>query len=278
MSEAEAVKIERPRPGVLRIEMARGAAFNTLTFELLAELDAALETARYEEARVVIVTGSDSAFCGGAHIKYFTAADGRLATAEAVTDGYVRTILEVFGKLQTLPCATIAAIDGPAFGGGLELALACDFRVVAEEARLGLPEVGLGAIPAGGGLQLLAKIVGRAKALEIILLGGRMSGRDAAALGLATSAVPRADLEAAAMRLAERLLEVSPIAVAAAKRAIFACETADHGAADRIALDALSHVASGPDWREGMSAFVEKRRPAFAVPEATAGVGSRTRD
>lgn len=265
MPETEAVTIERPRPGVLRLRLARGTTFNTLTFELLEGLDTALETARREGARAVIVTGSHGVFCGGAHIKYFTAADGRLATPRAVTEDYVRVILEVFAKLRTMPYATIAAIDGPALGGGFELALACDFRLVAEEARLGLPEVRLGAIPAGGGLQLLAKIVGRAKALEIILLGDRIGGREAVALGLAATAVPRDALTDEALRLAERLLAISPIAVAAAKRAIFACETADADTADRIALEQLSQVASGPDWSEGMNAFVEKRRPAFAT-------------
>lgn len=271
MSDGEAVTIERPRPGVLRIGLACGSTFNTLTFELLAGLDAGLEAARREGARVVILTGSDGAFCCGAHIKYFTAVDGPVATPRAVTEDYVGPILEVFGKLQTMPYATIAAIDGTALGGGFELALNCDFRLVAAEARVGLPEVRLGAIPAGGGLQLLAKIVGRAKALEIILLGATMSGQEAAALGLATAAVPQADLAAEALRLADRLLGVSPLAVAAAKRAILACETADHRTSDSIALEALAQVASGPDWREGMTAFVEKRRPAFAIHDAATG-------
>lgn len=259
-----AVVVDRPAPGVQRLTMRGGTAFNTLTFELIAGLDAALEAARAEGARVVIVTGANDAFCVGAHIRYFTAADGPVGTPEAVTDHYVGPILDVFAKLGTMPYATIAAIDGPALGGGFELALGCDFRIVAEEARLGLPEVRLGAVPAGGGLQLLAKIVGRARALEIILLGDTMSGREALGLGLATRAVPREDLAEAALALARRLLVSSPLAVAAAKRAIFACETADPRAADRIALDVLGEVARGPDWREGMGAFVEKRRPRFA--------------
>jgi enoyl-CoA hydratase/carnithine racemase len=261
----EAVVVDRPAPGVNRFTMTGGTAFNTLTFELIAGLDAALEAARREGARVVIVTAHSGAFCVGAHIDYFTPADGRVGSPRAVTDGYVGPILEVFAKLGTMPFATIAAIDGPALGGGFELALGCDFRIVAEEARVGLPEARLGAIPAGGGLQLLAKIVGRAKALEIILLGDTMSGREAEALGLATRAVPREGLADAALALARRLLVSSPIAVAAAKRAIFACETADPREADRIALDILGEVAGGADWGEGMSAFVEKRRPRFVV-------------
>jgi len=263
MSDLETVIVDRPMPGVLRIALARGTAFNTLTFEFLADLAAALETARREGARVVVVTGSDGVFCGGAHVKYFTPADGRLRSSRAVTEDYVRPILEVFGRLQTMPFATIAAIEGPALGGGLELALACDFRVVAEDATIGLPEARLGAIPAGGGLQLLAKIVGRAKALEMILLGDRMTGRAAVEIGLATEAVPAADLADAALKLAARLLKCSPIAVAAAKRAIFICETAGHRDADEAALNELAEVASGPEWAEGMSAFVEKRRAAF---------------
>ena len=259
----EALEIDRPAPGVFRITLTRGAAFNTLTYECLASLDAALDVARNEAARVVILTGSDGAFCGGAHVKYFTPPDGPINSPHAIVHDYVRTILDLFGKLQTMPCATIAAIDGIALGGGFELALACDFRVVAEDSILGLPEVRLGAIPAGGGLQLLAKIVGRAKALEIILLGDRMTGREAVSLGLATAAAPRARLADDALALARRLLAASPIAVAAAKKAIFACETAGPQEADRIALEQLFEVASGPEWVEGMSAFVARRRPGF---------------
>lgn len=260
------IRVERPLPGVVRLVMTRGAAFNTLTFEMLQGLDDALETARREGARVVIVTGSAGVFCCGAHVKYFTGPDARLASPRAVRDDYVRRILEVFGRLQTGPFVTLAAIDGAALGGGLELALSCDLRIVAEEARIGLPEVRLGAVPAGGGVQLLAKLLGRAKALEIVLFGDRMSGREAAEAGLALHVCPAAVLDAEALRLAERLLSCSPVAVAAAKRAIFACQPLDRTGADALALEVLGEVATGPEWAEGMSAFVERRRPRFAPP------------
>lgn len=259
------VRVDRPLTGVVRITLSNGAALNTLTFECVAELDAAIEAAREEDARVVIVTGSGKAFCVGAHIKYFTPPDGRLASAHAITDDYVRPILDVFGKLQTLPAVTIAAINATAFGGGLELALNCDFRIAAEDARVALPEVKLGVVPAGGGLQLLAKIVGRAKALEIILLGDAMSGREAAALGVVTKSVPAERLMDETLTFARRFLSSSPRALAAAKRAIFACETADHREADKLTLAELFAATNGPEWIEGMTAFVEKRRPSFDV-------------
>jgi len=261
-----ATRLDWPLPQVARITLARGAELNTLTFGMIESLDAAIEEAKVGQARVVILTGEGRAFCSGAHITYFTdPASDLLDDPGGVRDRYVKGIVIAFRKLQDAPFATIAAINGFAFGGGCELALSCDFRLMAWKARMGLTEARLGAVPGAGGLQLLAKIVGRARAMQVILLAEQWTADQALAAGLATAAYDAEELPEAALALARRLLLCSPIAIAAAKAAIHACETATPDVADEIALEAVRHVAAGADWKEGMAAFREKRPPAFAL-------------
>ncbi|MBR0756250.1 enoyl-CoA hydratase/isomerase family protein [Bradyrhizobium jicamae] len=263
---ADAIRLDWPLPEVARLTLARGSELNTLTFELIESLHHALDTALAERARVVIMTGDGRAFCSGAHITYFTDPAAGLADDPAgIRDVYVKSIVAAFRKLQDAPFATIAAINGFALGGGCELALSCDFRLMAARARIGLTEARLGAVPGAGGLQLLARIVGRARALEMILLADQWSAEQALSAGLVTAVHDREELSEAALALARRLLLCSPTAIAASKAAIYACETANPDEADEIALDAVRHVAGAPDWREGMTAFAERRPPGFAV-------------
>lgn len=258
------VEITWPLEEVACLKLARGAAFNTLTFEMCKALDQAIDEVYRQRARVVIVTGEGRAFCGGAHVKYFTDPASPLNSHLAIRDDYVRPLTDTFAKLQNMPFVTIAAINGFALGGGCELALSCDFRIISDAARIGLTEARLGAIPAAGGLQILAKIVGRAKALEIILLGDQLSAQRAEVIGLVTKACPAECVLDEAIALATRLLACSPISIAESKRAIYRCEVADSASANQIALDALAVASAGADWNEGMTAFVEKRPPSFA--------------
>lgn len=263
---AEATRLDWPLPEVARLTLTCGPELNTLTFEMIEGLHKALDTAKAGRARIVIVTGNGRAFCSGAHVTYFTDPASSLAgDPDRIRDGYVKSIVAAFRKLQDGPFATIAAINGFALGGGCELALSCEFRLMATGARIGLTEARLGAVPGAGGLQLLAKIVGRARALEMILLADQWSAEQALSAGLVTAVHDGEELPEAALALARRLLLCSPIAIAASKAAIYACETASLKGADEIALDAVRHVAAGPDWREGMTAFAERRPPGFAL-------------
>ena len=177
---AEATRLDWPLPEVARLTLTCGPELNTLTFEMIEGLHKALDTARAERARVVIVTGDGRAFCSGAHVTYFTdSASGLAGDPARIRDIYVKSIVAAFRKLQDGPFATIAAINGFALGGGCELALSCEFRLMAAGARIGLTEARLGAVPGAGGLQLLAKIVGRARALEVILLADQWSAEQA---------------------------------------------------------------------------------------------------
>ena len=134
--------------------------------------------------------GEGRAFCAGAHLTYFTDPASPLRTAIDIRDRYVLPITRLFDRLEAAAFVTVAAINGHALGGGLELALSCDLRVIADTARVGLPEVKRGAFPAAGGVQKLHRFVGRAKALEMILLGRQITAAEAARLGLASAAAP----------------------------------------------------------------------------------------
>jgi enoyl-CoA hydratase/carnithine racemase len=262
------VRLDLRNDGIALLVLDQPVLMNSLTQPLVAAFDAAIDKVTAAKARALIVTGAGKAFCGGAHIKYFTEPSSPFFDNPlAIRDGYVRPILRLFRRLQIAPFATIAAINGFALGGGCELALACDFRLMADSARIGLTEVRLGALPGAGGVQSLARLVGRARALEIILLGEPMSAAEALAAGLVNSVHGNDDLAEAAMAVARRLLRCSPIAIAQAKQGVYRCEGVDIDGANEIGLDLVAAAASGADWREGMTAFVERRRPSFdAMP------------
>jgi len=255
--------IDWPASGIARITLARGDTHNTITTELLTSLEDLLSEVEAAQTRVLIVAGSGKTFCGGAHIRYFTDPTSPLhANPRGIRD-YVHRILDVFARLRNGRFVTVAAIGGHALGGGCELALACDFRLMSRDARIGLTETTLGAVAGGGGVQLLSRILGRAKALEFILPGEQWTAEAARAIGLVTAVHAQAELSEAAVSFARRFLRCSPISIAETKRALYRCEAATAEEADRIALDSVAAVASGPEWQEGMSAFTEKRSPSF---------------
>jgi enoyl-CoA hydratase/carnithine racemase len=162
-----------------------------------------------------------------------------------------------------LPIPVIAAINGFALGGGCEMSVACDFRLMADHARIGVPEVRIGALAGAGGVQKLHRLVGRGKALEWILLGSHVPAAEALAHGLVTAVHPAADLLPAAMELAGRFRLLGPRAVAQSKMAVRLCGDTDLTTARNIGLEALAMLIDGPEWREGMNAFMEKREPRF---------------
>jgi enoyl-CoA hydratase/carnithine racemase len=263
-TQQQQVAMEWPQAGIALVRLVQGESYNTLTDEMVQALDEAVEAAGAAAARVLIITGSGKTFCGGAHVKYFTdAASPLLRNPRAIRDDYVTPIIRTFAKLRDKPFVSIAAINGHALGGGCELALACDFRLMSRNARIGLTETRLGAVAGAGGVQLLAKIVGRAKALEIALCGDQWSADDAMRVGLVHDALDADGLEEGALAFAQRFLLCSPVSIAETKRALYRCETASAEEADRIALDAVAAAAAGEEWWEGMAAFAQKRAPSF---------------
>ncbi len=275
----EAVTLEWPELEIARVTMTREGEMNTLTLPLLAELDAALDEALARRARAMIVTGRGRAFCCGAHLRYFTERPSPIGTGPLdVRDNYLLRIALLFDRVEAMPFPVVAAINGFALGGGCELALSCDLRLIADTARIGLPETRIGAIPGAGGVQKLHRLVGRGKAMEWILLGSHVEPQEALAHGLVTAVHPAEALAPAALDLARRLAALSPLALAQAKAAVHACADVDLRTARKMGLEALALLVGSADWREGMAAFVEKRPPRFtgarSAPDG-AGEGGR---
>lgn len=264
-----ALALTWPEADVALATMIRGREMNTLTLELIEGLGAALDEAAAGGARALVVTGSGRAFCCGAHIDYFTRPDPRIGSGRfALRDNYLRRIAEAFDRVEAAPFPVIAAINGFALGGGCELALACDYRLMVEDTRIGLPETRLGAIPGAGGVQKLHRLVGRGKAMEWILLGSHVTAEEALAHGLLTSVHRGDELIGAAMALAREFRARGALAVAQAKAAVHLCGDADLAGARRIGLEALAMLIGRPEWQEGMQAFKDKRPPRFADDEA----------
>jgi len=261
--EAPAVSFDWPAPGIGRALFTRPDEMNTISFEFIAGLNRAVDAAEAGRARALILTGEGRAFCAGAHLKYFVGSESPLDTPVAIRDQYLVPITQVFDRLEAAPFVTIAAINGHALGGGFELALSCDLRLFAATARAGLPEVRVGAFPAAGGVQKLQRIIGRGKALELILLGRQIAAAEADRLGLACAVVEPAALLEAALELGNEVLSGARFAIAQAKASIYLSENVDLRSARNFGLEALAVLAGTNDWAEGMAAFVAKRPPRF---------------
>lgn len=232
---------------------------NLVTVELTQALDAALADIEADpEIRCVVVTGTgERAFCAGSDVKEFESLRGR------VGEGKLLLEKAVYRRLARLPMPTIAAIQADALGGGLELALCCDLRVADERAKLGLPEVRLGVMPGSGGTQRLPRLVGPARAKEMILMGEILAAADAAVIGLVNRLAAAGGAVETAMEMAETIASRGPIAVREAKRAIDMAGDMpmEEGLAGE--LDASERIFSSRDMLEGAQAFFEKRDPRF---------------
>ncbi len=254
--------------GLVVLELGRVAhlelvnpPLNLVTRELLDDLDEALailEAAPTGEVRAVVVSGrGQQAFSAGSHVGEFEAQRG--------PGGRERLALEagVASRLAGLPMPTIAAIEGNAMGGGLELALCCDLRVASERARLGLPEVRLAVIPGAGGTQRLPRIVGMARAKELILTGRILTAAEAEQMGLVNHVVPAGEARNVADALAAEIAERGPLAVREAKRLIDTAADGDLDAGLAAELEASVRIFATDDMLEGAGAFLEKREPRY---------------
>jgi enoyl-CoA hydratase/carnithine racemase len=258
-----ATRLSMPDRGIWLLEMVRGREMNTLTLELIEEIEQALDTCTRERARALVVTGQDRAFCCGAHLQYFAGDAPRFLDPQTARDEYLAKIARAFDRLEECPFPTIAAVNGYALGGGFEMALSCDMRILAQIAIVGLPETRLGAIAGAGGVQKLIRHVGRSKALEWTLRGAHIDAVTAERHGLCVALAPRDRVVDEALALARELRALGPQAVAQSKATIYSAEDTDLRTARRYGIDALSMMVGGREWSEGMSAFVEKRKPEF---------------
>ena len=232
---------------------------NALSIALIADLDQRIrELAADPKVRSVVLTGEGQYFSAGADVKEMATLDPSAAPEVA------RKGLAVYGRLADLRAPVIAAINGLALGGGLELALACDLRLAGESAKLGAPEVTLGLIPAYGGTQRLPRLIGVAKAKELIFTGAMISAAEALKIGLVNKTVPAGQELRAARDLAHTIAQRAPKAVQAAKRSIV--EGLEMSLAKGIENETRlfeSEVMTSEDLAEGLAAFVERRPPKF---------------
>lgn len=261
--KTKTLKLEWPERDVALVTLLRDKEMNTLTQALLSEFNQALDIMVKKGCRVLIVTGAGRAFCCGAHLDYFAEDQMNGDVRFRLRDDYLDLIARLFDRLEAVPFPVIAAINGFALGGGCEMALSCDFRIMSKETRIGLPEVRLGALAGAGGVQKLSRHVGRSKAMEWILLGSHIDAEEADRHGLLYKISEPGEEVIDALTLAQKLKEQSPLAIMQSKRAILTCEDIDLRSARRFGLEALSMLIDSEDWAEGIAAFHAKRPPKF---------------
>ncbi len=239
------------------VTLRRPDKLNALSTALERELDDALQREELRTSRVVVIEGEGQAFCAGADLGEFSGRDLR-----SILD-YYRDTGDVYEHVAALPQPTIAALHGWCLGGGLELALACDFRVADATARLGLPEVAIGIVPSSGGLLRLTRLLGSGRARELLLLRDHVDAPEAHRLGLVTEVVDAGQALPRALELAEVLASRPPLAVEVARRA---ADCAADGSRDALLLVerlAYAALAGTHDAEEAIAAFADKREPRF---------------
>ncbi len=241
------------------VTVNRPSQLNALNSETIAELSKVLdELAGNDDVRAIVLTGSgEKAFVAGADIKEFadfSQEEGRRLSAE----GHKM----LFNKLEKMPKPVIAAINGYALGGGLELAMSAHIRLASDNAMLGLPEVSLGVIPGYGGTQRLTRLVGMGKALEMICTAGMTSAADAKSWGLVNNVTTQEELMPAAMKMAGKMAKQSPSAITQALIAVRAGMAHDQDGFT-AEINAFGECFGTEDFKEGTTAFLNKRKPSF---------------
>lgn len=245
--------------GLATITINRPKKLNALNRATIEELNSVLcQLENDNNTKVIIITGSgDKAFVAGADISefaHFSVEDGGRLAAKG------QKLL--FDLVANFPKPVIAAVNGFALGGGLELAMSCHFRVASDNARMGLPEVSLGVIPGYGGTQRLPQLVGKGKAMEIIMTAGMISADEALSCGLVNHVTTQEELLSLAQKIAAKIMRNSMVAIEAAIRAVNA-NYEDGVNGFKVEIDAFGNAFGTEDFKEGTTAFLEKRKPDF---------------
>lgn len=257
MSNYETITIEKHgRVAILTVN--RPDKLNSLNTKVHSEGVAALEELRKDESiRVLVITGAgEKAFIAGADI-------GEFAGKTPVTQRDLFHEKTLFNSIDNFPKPVIAMIGGFCLGGGCELALACDIRTASEKARFGQPEINLGIMPGGGGTQRLTRLIGEGRAMEMILTGDMIDAQTALKFGLVNHVHPPEELEARTMELAEKIAEKAPVALQLCKEAVKFASRSNLDEGLRREVDLFAICFSTEDKQEGVSAFLEKRKPDF---------------
>jgi len=247
------------RDGILVITIDRPRVLNALNAQTVGEIADAFHAARFDDAvKAVILTGAgEKAFVAGADISEL--AQATPMSGKATSEKGQRAFLAI----ERFPKPVIAAINGFALGGGCELALACHIRIASENAQLGLPEVTLGIIPGYGGTQRMARLLGKGKALELILTGDRIGAADAERIGLVNKVVPADQLMQTCEEFARRIMSRGPLAVTAAIEAVMSGSEMPFEEGQFLEATLFGLLCATEDTKEGMKAFTEKRAAEF---------------
>ncbi len=242
---------------VVWLALSRPHTGNTINLELASELvDAALAINQDDGVRVVILTGAGESFCSGCDLT-------ELRTASADNLKRINTASLSSSAVASLNCPVIAAINGDALGAGLELGLSCDIRICSENARFGFPETSYGIIPGGGGTQRLPRIIGKGKAMELVITAETIDATEAYGVGLVNKVVPRQALASEVEEIAKKLISRAPIAVRYAKEAVNKGMDMTLAQGLRLEGDLSFLLQSTKDRAEGIKAFLEKRKATF---------------
>ncbi len=251
------VLVEEIAEHVLQIRLNRPERMNALSFEMSGRLQEALQDVIAAKARVLLVRGTGNAYCAGADLK-----ERRDMNAEQ-RSAHNAAINVFIDGLSCAPMPTIAVVNGAALGGGCEIALACDMRVVASDAKIGLTETRIGVIPGAGGTQRLPRAIGCALALEMMMTGEPVTGARAAEIGLVNYAVPLDDLDGRAAALAKVLASRSPLGLLQIKKLVYENFGQPLDVGLKRERESLVQVLSSTDYTEGLAAFSERRPPRF---------------
>lgn len=257
MSEQPILMQKEGQTAILTLN--RPESFNSISRGMLAALhEAVLELRFDEELRTVIITGAgEKAFCSGADLKE------RVTMTQPEVRRYIHTIRSLFAMVEEMPVPVIAAVNGIALGGGTELALSCDLRIVADNAKMGLTETSLAIIPGAGGTQRLPRIIGMARAKELVFTAERVEAARALEIGLANKVVPLAGLMEASLEMAAKIAANGPVAIRMAKRAIDKGMQMDLASAMAFETTCYDVTIPTEDRLEGLQAFKEKRKPVY---------------
>jgi len=247
------------RDGIATITINRPEAMNALNAETIPEILSRLDDAGNDDnVKVVVITGAgEKAFCAGLDLKPMRDIKVIKAVEMSRLGQKLTLAIEELGK------PVVAAINGYALGGGLELSMACDIRVASEKARVGQPEVNVGLIPGWGGTQRLPRLVGKGIAKELIFTGKMIDAKTAERIGLINMVVPPEKLMSAVEEFAKVIMSKPPIAIRLAKELINSSIETDQGTGLVHEAEAFGILSSTEDYREGVSAFIEKRKPEY---------------
>lgn len=253
---ASVVLVEHPAAGVALVRINRPEARNALNIEVRKLLAKSLtELGEDEATRCIVLTGNEKSFAAGADIKEMAGA----GTIEMLQRGTHK----LWRAIAACPKPVIAAVNGFALGGGCELAMTCDIIIAGESAKFGQPEVKIGIIPGGGGTQRLTRAVGKYKTMRYVLTGDLFSARVAFDMGLVSEIAPDAEVEKRALAMAQQIADLSPLAIQQAKESVLRGVDASLETGLALETKAIQILFSSQDQKEGMAAFIEKRKPQF---------------